>query len=65
MSPCGILAYVAGVSVGFQSRERPKNEIFDDFAAREMGASEKNGAGEEGERNYRAKNETNKCNRDV
>ena len=29
------------MSVGFQSRERPKDEIFDNFAAQEMGASEK------------------------
>ena len=27
--------------MGFLSRERPNNEIFDDLPAREMGASEK------------------------
>ena len=39
------VACVASVSVGFQSRES-----FDNFAAQEMGTSEKNGARGEGGR---------------
>ena len=41
------LACVASVSVGFQSRE------FDNFAAQEMGTSEKMERGERGEGNER------------
>ena len=35
------VARVTSVSVGFQSKERPKSRICDSLAAREMGASAK------------------------
>ena len=53
-SPANKLACVASISMGFQSRERPKNKIFDNFAMREMEQAKNWSEG--GGRNYRMKN---------